>query len=110
MILNIVDLKTGEHVNFGVLNKYNQAGNILWSPDQRMIVFEQAIIDLSGDDQHLFSVIAVNLATGSRQVLVLDSPVQMSPNRWIDENKVELNCEDGVWRIFDLEENVLYEK
>lgn len=108
-ILNIVDLQTGEHINFGILNKYNQAGNILWSPDQRMIVFEQAIIDYY-DDQHLFSVVAVNLATGSRQVLVLDNPVKMEPDLWIGNNKLELSCEDGIRRVFDFEENVLYEK
>jgi len=108
MLLNIVDLKTGEYVNYDILNKSNQAGNILWSPDQRRIVFGQAIVDYY--DQHLFSVIAINLAAGSRQVLVLDNPVKMKPDIWIDNNKLELSCEDGIRRIFDFENNLLYEK
>jgi hypothetical protein len=110
LVINIVNLKTGDIVSFGIKAQYNQAGRIIWSPNKSKIVFGQATIDDDEKNPNLFSVVVINLANGSRQTIVQDNPLEITPKTWVNENTIELKDIDGKSWIFNLQDNSLLEK
>jgi hypothetical protein len=90
--------------------EYNQAGEILWSPDMSKIVLGQATIDIQEIQSNSFSVVAINLADDTRQVLISDNLVQINPETWIDENTLELSDTDGKVWVYNFADKTLKEK
>jgi hypothetical protein len=110
LAVKIIDLESKDVKSYLLKPEHNQAGEILWSPDMSKIVLGQATIDEEETKPNIFSVVLINLADDSRQMVVSNSSVQMRAQKWIDENKIELSDEDGKTWIFNLIDQTLVEK
>lgn len=110
LTVSVLNLETNEVQNHSLMPEYNQAGKILWSPDMSKIVLGQATIDVQEIQPNSFSVVAINLAEASRQILVSNKPVQMNPESWIDENTLQLSDTDGKAWVYNFTDKSLIEK
>ena len=110
LTVSVRSLETNDVKSHSLVPEYNQAGEILWSPDMSKIVLGQAIIDVQEIQPNSFSVVAINLAEDSRQILVSDNSLQMKPETWIDENTVELSDPEGKVWVYNFTDKTLIEK
>lgn len=110
LTVNILNLETDAVKSHSLSPEYNQAGEILWSPDMSKIVLGQAVIDVQEIQPNSFSVVAINVAEDSRQILVSDNSVQMTPETWIDKNTLELSDTEGKVWVYNLADKTLIEK
>jgi hypothetical protein len=110
LAVNLINLEDKATKIYALKPEYNQAGEMLWSPDMSKIVLGQAIIDEEETKPNIFSVVLINLADNSRQVVVSDNTFQMRPRKWIDANRIELSNEDGKIWVFNLIDQTLVEK
>ncbi len=110
MVLKIVSLKSEDTKSIVLNPQYNQAGELIWSPDKSKIAAAQAIVDYEGSKPDLFSVAIIDLENQSLRIIIQDNPLEMTPKIWLDENTIELvDMESKTW-VFDLSTNILLEK
>jgi len=110
LAVKIINLESKDKKSYSLKPEYNQAGELLWSPDMSKIVLGQAIIDEEETKPNIFSVVLINLADNSQQVIVSDSPTQMKPTIWLDNNRIELLDDAGNTWVFNLMDQTLVEK
>lgn len=110
LTVNVINLETDKAENHNLTPEYNQAGRILWSPNMSKIVLGQAIIDDTEIKPNSFSVVVINLADDSRQILVSDNSVQITPKTWVDENMIELSDTDGKVWVYNFRDKTMIEK
>jgi hypothetical protein len=108
--VSIINLETNEIKTFDLQKKYDQAGDILWSPDMSKIVLGQAIVDSEGLKPDTFSVAQINLAKNSHENLVADSSLEIIPKQWAEEDTIEFYGIDGKVWVFNIRDKTLNEK
>jgi hypothetical protein len=116
LTVKVMNLESKEVKSYTLKPEYNEAGDILWSPDMSKIVLGQAFIDpnvLNSDviktKPSTFSIVLINLADNSRQVVISDNSTFTSPEKWLDENRIELFNEDWRYWIFNVTDQTLVE-
>jgi hypothetical protein len=114
LALNVMDLESKKVKNYMLKPEYNQAGDILWSPNMSKLVLGQAFIDPNepGSDvletkPSIFSVGLIDLTDNSRQLVISDNSLFTRPVKWLDENRIELLDEDANYWIYNLTDQTL---
>ncbi len=110
LVVKVINLESKDVKSYSLKPEFNQAGAMLWSLDMSKIVLGQAIVDYDGVNPDVFSVVLLDLANDSREILVSDNSVQMRPQKWIDEHTIELSDFDGRLWIYSLIDKTLSEK
>ena len=108
--VNVINLETSEINTYNLLTAYDQAGNILWSPDMSKIVLGQAIVDYEGSKPDTFSVEMIDVTNNTRENLVADSSIEIIPKQWAEKDAIEFYSLDGKTWIFNLRDNTLTEQ
>ncbi len=116
LTVKVMNLESKEVKSYTLKPEYNEAGDILWSPDMSKLVLGQAFVDPNAPNSDViktkpstFSIVLINLADNSRQVVISDNSTFTSPERWLDENRIELFNEDWRYWIFNVTDQTLVE-
>lgn len=102
VIINIIDLETWsqEHI---LLNDNEQAGSVVWSPDENNIVLVAKTGNVYDDNQK-FSIIVLDLIKKSSRVI--SYPDYMYPVNWFEDNIIVLlgvSCiKDNPYSCYDV--------
>lgn len=110
LVVIVMNLESKDVKSYSLKPEYNQAGAMLWSPDMSKIVLGQAIVDYDGVNPDVFSVVMLDLANDSLETVVSDNLVETRPQKWVDENTIELSDSDGKFWIYSLIDKTLSEK
>jgi hypothetical protein len=117
LVVKVMNLESKEVKSYPLNSEYNQAGDILWSPDMSKLVLGQAIIDpntLNSDvietNPNIFSIVLINLADNSRQLVVSDNLTFTRPMKWHNENRIWLLDENAKDWIYDVADQILLEE
>lgn len=112
LTVKVMNLENKEVKSYSLKPEYNRAGDILWSPDMSKLVLGQAIINLAPDfepDPNIFSIVLIDLADNSQQLVVSDNFLFTRPVEWLDANRIKLLDEDAKFWIFNLTDQTLVE-
>ncbi len=91
------DLATGAERKTILENGHLQAGNIVWSPDGKSLMFTMAISD---PEKESYSIVRVDAGTLAQTVLIHDDPRLLETIVWADAKTVWLNSTlGGAWRM-----------
>jgi hypothetical protein len=100
-ILNIQDLVTGEDVHIPLGEQFDEAGDVVWSPDKSRIVFSAR----AGEDcENMVNyLVMMNMEDQSQTVLRESTTDFYTPVEWMEENKILLSLGYGVgYGVLDL--------
>ncbi len=93
------DLATGTERKTVLEDGHLQAGNIVWSPDGKALMFTMAISD---PEKEAYSIVRVDAGTLAQTVLIHDDPRLLETIVWADAKTVWLNSTlmlGGAWRM-----------
>ena len=94
-----MDLSNGDIHSSNLDNQYNQAGNLVWSPDQTLVAFCQANAGFVEKDLFSLAVITVE-SMDITELLPMDAQFKC-PTQWLDEDRLRLNDFEGHKWIYD---------
>lgn len=112
LTLNVMNLESKEVKSYSLEPEYNRAGDILWSPGMSKLVLGQAIINVAPDfepNPNIFSIVLIDLADNSQQLVVSENLSFTRPIKWLDENRIELLDDDAKFWIFNITDQTLVE-
>jgi hypothetical protein len=104
------DMETGHYKSFPLKEKYNQAGQIIWSPDQKKISLGLGIVDYEGNIEDQFSICVIDFENESIRELFEDSTQKWYPKAWKTDNLIELSDGTEIMQVFDLSKDSLVEE
>jgi hypothetical protein len=100
--MSILELSSGKIRSIYLDREYNQAGDIMWSPDLKQVVFCQAITEYEDEEEELFSLAMLDIETMAIRVLLPNDDQFRCPASWSEEDMIQLRDYAGhVW-IYDL--------
>jgi dipeptidyl aminopeptidase/acylaminoacyl peptidase len=98
--LVIHEVATGKDQKAAIDPAHLQAGDILWAPDQKSLVYTMAITDFENPDNEKYAVTQVDAASLSQKVLVPDDKRLPFTALWPDSNLIWLGDNDShVWLL-----------
>jgi hypothetical protein len=108
--VKIVNVQNGERLTYPIPEAYNQAGDLVWSPDGERIALGAAGIDYDGTGKEKFAVFTLDLTDGSIRRLIPDQAVEIHAWVWPKEDELELKNNSGQWWIYHFEDQSLRPK
>lgn len=98
--LVIHDLATGNEQTATIDAAHLQAGNILWAPDQKSLVYTMAITSFDDSSNDRYAVVQVDATTLAQKTLVPDDARLLVTALWPDSNLIWLNnLQNEVWLL-----------
>lgn len=102
VVVNVIDLETWSQDQI-LLDDYEQAGSVVWSPEENNLVLVAKTGNVYDDNQK-FSIIVIDLKTKSSKVI--SHPYYMYPLSWSENNIITLisvSCtKDDPYNCYDI--------
>lgn len=95
-ILNWVNLVNGDEQHIPLGDQYNQAGDLLWSPDNKKVIFTAFQGD--GCENTTYFLILLDLANNDQTVFLENTVATYYPSQWIDTNHILVS--GGIENIY----------
>ena len=94
------DVATGDERRLSVDAGHLQAGDIVWSPDGKALVYTMAISNFENPESEKYAIARVDAATLSQTILIPDDQRLLQTAVWPTVNAVWLNDKDNnAWQM-----------